>query len=77
MKSLTENKDVQALVEAFDLDYPKYYLEMGDYGVDDYGNLVIETVKVFDNMGNFIKLADIKQLVNHIHSYPVTFKNGC
>lgn len=76
MKSLTENESVQKMVEAFDLEYPRYYLELSDYGVDDLGNISIETVKVFDNTGKFIKLADIKQVINHLHEYPIRFNNG-
>lgn len=74
---LINSEPVQKLAEAFDLEMPQYYLKITGYGLDDQGRIVIDTIKVFDSKGKFLKLADNKKVMNGIEKFPVYFdKNG-
>ena len=76
MKELTENENVKKLIEAFDLELPSHYLNVSDWGLDDSGRIVIYEIKVFDNKGKFIKLADMKRVVGSLDKFPTTFKRN-
>jgi len=75
-RSLVNDTNVQKLAEAFDLKLPEYYFEITEYGVDDSGRIVIDEIKVFDNKGKFIKLADINKVVNNLDKFPTKFVKG-
>jgi hypothetical protein len=75
MTHILANENVQKLFETMDLDLemPENYFSITDYELID-GKIVINKIEAFDNKGNFIRLADINKLFNHINRYPITFR---
>ena len=71
--TLLSNKHVQELAETFDLDLPTHYLEIAEYEELD-GCIVIYKINVLDAKDNFVKLANLSAVVDHLSNYPVRFK---
>jgi hypothetical protein len=74
--SIVNNSNVKKLSEAFDLNVPNYYMEISNWGLDDSGRIVVTEIKVFDSKGKFLRLAEMKKIVNSIDSFPVSFKRN-
>jgi hypothetical protein len=74
--SIVNNPNVKKLSEAFDLNVPSYYMEISNWGLDDSGRIVVTEIKVFDSKGKFLRLAEMKKIVNSIDSFPVSFKRN-
>jgi hypothetical protein len=66
-------ENVRKLAEKFDLDLPKLILEVDRYELDGK-QIVIKSVKVFDQDGKFVKFADNEKLIDMISEYPIKFK---
>jgi hypothetical protein len=74
--SIVNNSNVKKLSEEFDLNVPNYYMEISNWGLDDSGRIVVTEIKVFDSKGKFLRLAEMKKIVNSIDSFPVSFKRN-
>ena len=74
MKNLLTNPNFKLLVETMDLEQPKHYLAISDYEFVD-GKIVINEVEVLDQAANVLKTADLSRLINHMHEYPIAFRN--
>ena len=72
--SIFNNPNTQLLIKVMDLEVPvENYLSVTDYELVD-GNIVIKTVEVLDSNGNLVKLANNTKLIDHLHEYPIVFK---
>jgi len=50
-------------------------LEVVNYHYDGK-DIVITKIKVKDTNGKYIKFARLKDVINHLHLYPITFKKN-
>ena len=74
MKQITESKEIEFLVDKFDLDLPKHFLEISGYMETDNGILITE-IKIMDNKDKFKRKADLSKIIDHLSRYPVRFES--
>lgn len=68
------NPKIKQLVEAFDLEYPKYTFVISGYHSAPQG-IFISEIKVLDSKGNFVKFANIEKVIGHLSKYPIKFED--
>ncbi len=68
-----KNPNVQLLAKTFDLALPKYYLVVTDYTLES-GAICINTMKIFDSKGVFIRFVKNELVLEHMHKYPISFE---
>lgn len=73
MTSLTDNPQVQQLIDIFDLEVPNSYrMVVTKWEKLGNGIVVLEAV-AYDTNNNFVKKVDFEQLQHNMHKYSFTF----
>lgn len=73
MTSLTDNPQVQQLIDLFDLEAPNSY-RMVVTKWEKLGNgVVVLEAEAYDTNNNFVKKVDFEQLQHNMHKYSFTF----